>query len=138
LWWNGAAGEGADAVALGQGPAHGAGHGVGGAADVEGFGAAADDDRDDLGVAGPAAGVFGGDRAGGRAVGEVEQSVAEPVFEHGEGDGDGEVRAFPCLGGQVSAVQGAVGEVDEAVGVAFGVGAGVGVQVGDAAFGQLA
>src|SRR3954463_2158814 len=119
--WVVAVGEGAAAlVADPGGAALGGGELVVGLADVEHFAVAAEDDGDELGVAGEPAGGFGADLRAGR---EGEPAVAEPPFEgfevHGDDDGaGGAVEAGGVVVGEVG-----IGEVTERVVVTLPVGA---------------
>src|SRR3954451_15590460 len=108
-----AVGEGAAAlVADPGGAALGGGEFVVGLADVEHFAVAAEDDGDELGVAGEPAGGFGADL---RARRQGEPAVAEPPFQHLQvhGDDDGAGGAVEAGGVVVGEV--GVGEVTERV-----------------------
>src|SRR4051812_13332637 len=119
--WVVAVGEGAAAlVADPGGAALGGGEFVVGLADVEHFAVAAEDDGDELGVAGEPAGGFGADLRAGR---QGEPAVAEPGFEHLGVHGDdhgagGAVEAGGVVVGEVG-----IGEVTERVVLTLPVGA---------------
>src|SRR3954449_4223030 len=120
-----AVGEGAAAlVADPGGAALGGGEFVVGLADVEHFAVAAEDDGDELGVAGEPAGGFGADL---RARGQGEPAVPQPGFQHLEVHGDdhgagGAVEAGGVVVGEVG-----VGEVTGGVGLTVRGGGGVGI-----------
>src|SRR3954468_20935518 len=118
--WVVAVGERAAAlVADPGGAALGGGEFVVGLADVEHFTVAAEDDGDELGVAGEPAGGFGADLRAGRGGGPA---VAEPPFERFEVHGDdhgagGAVEAGGVVVGEVG-----IGEVTERVVLTLPVG----------------
>nr|WP_306748330.1 hypothetical protein [Saccharothrix yanglingensis] len=97
LGWSVAVGEGAGPVAGVQRAALGGAHGSLGAAGVEYFGVAAEDDGEDCGVAGGAAGLGGAE-----VVVAVEHRVPDAPAEGVVVDGDADVRPFSGFGGQVA------------------------------------
>jgi hypothetical protein len=121
LWWPVAPRETTAAIAGDQGSADSAGHGGGGAPDVEGFGVGAEYDGDQGGVAREPAGVGGAEQ-----LPVIQGGGADRGAQRLPVDGDGQVWRFPAAGGEFFSCAGPLTELDEGVGLAFGDSASVG------------
>src|SRR5262249_18028307 len=122
---NVAGGEGASAVAQGDGAAERAGNGAVGAADGQRLAFGAEDSGNDLGMAGHAG---GGGR--GQVLAGVQHAGADQLGQLGIGHGQHQGGTLPALDGQVPGAQGSFGELDQGVGLPLGVAAQVGHAVG--------
>lgn len=92
--WYRTSGESASAVSEDHRAADRGGYCVAGATDVQWLAPGTEHHRDDLRVAGDAAGDVGVDRAT-----QGQRSRPDPTLEHGQVHGDHDLRAFPTFGG---------------------------------------